>query len=363
MVESLRWAYFAVIFAIGIYAVYTDINYGIVKNSSIRIGLITALSLHFISSFFTNAPLLSIFLSLIVSCVVAFAIWYFKFWAAGDAKLFILFSFLIPIQYYSFSNYAAIFMVFVLLGNILILAMIYFVLDDFIRLVKERSNSHGAVFKKVSEFKNYVYNNRFKFLKVVWGYFCLFELVRLLASDLSQLISSMPILSSFSYLILFLIYRPLSVLLGKPKRIVWLPTVLFFSYITIHFLRSGGPALREILASLKYFILFMILIYIANRFIGINKRDVRKINIKKLRPYMQLTEKSIDLLKSQGLGEFYPDGLTQEQAARIRTIWPSISLSSASIEIYLTFPFAPFIFFGTLVTIIIKTSLLRVLRL
>ena len=142
------------LFFISIIISYEDIKYGKVRNKWIILGLVWGLAIiffffiwYFIASPITHfyyfnilqlpdgspAPVFTIplnylskvILNVVIALTIAFLMWRFKAWAAGDAKLFMVYSLLIPLKYY-WKSYLVYFPSFVLLINIFIPIFIYF---------------------------------------------------------------------------------------------------------------------------------------------------------------------------------------------------------------------------------------------
>jgi len=360
MINWVGWIYLTLIICIGSYAAYTDIHYGVVKNNLIQIGLILSLYLHIFFYIIGKISLFTVFVNFTVSSIAAFVIWYFKLWAAGDAKLFILFSFLIPLKYYGSKQLISFFPSFTLLVNIFILVMVYLILEMCFKIIKSTIfylkdlNRRQELIKRWLNLKEKINQNKIKFLKIIWGYLCIFLLIRILAEDVSQAISFVPALARFSYLILILAYKPLSMLLERTKKFLWFPTILLLGYMVI---KERSVSL-ELTQTFKYFFGFMGILFIFRVILRLylEKKETIKINVQELRPKMLLTEKSMKSLKSDIVGKFYPDGLSKEQVEIIKRDYPE-----KEIEIYRTFPLAPFIFLGSLITILIKTSLLKII--
>ncbi|MBW2998603.1 prepilin peptidase [Candidatus Woesearchaeota archaeon] len=86
-------------FIFGIYLSYYDHKHSKIPNKAILLGLLSGLITHII--FFD----IFVFLNLFISTIIGFLLWKLKFWSAGDGKLFILISFLIPLNYYPNQHY------------------------------------------------------------------------------------------------------------------------------------------------------------------------------------------------------------------------------------------------------------------
>ncbi len=140
----LNFLFIPGILLIGTLATLSDIKTGKVKNSLIKKGFLYGLLIYFLLFIWTIARKYSGFLSIffgktyylsfhyfldlsintIIALVVGIILWKLDFWAAGDAKLFALFSFLVPLIDYS-RDKIIYFPSFVLLLHIYMIFIIY----------------------------------------------------------------------------------------------------------------------------------------------------------------------------------------------------------------------------------------------
>ena len=107
--------FLTVLFIIGAVVAYQDIVTGKVRNRLIVIGL-SAGALGYL--FLVIGALLSadagfvylrrVLINVSLAWAVSFIIWYFGLWSAGDAKFFMLLSFLLPLKYYG-DGYATVY--------------------------------------------------------------------------------------------------------------------------------------------------------------------------------------------------------------------------------------------------------------
>ncbi len=138
------------LFLLGAVCVCTDLKEGKIKNKWIKIGLLWAVFLYFglfLYNFFylrkqeNEQYLLQMISNGAVSLLVGYFLWKFKLWAAGDAKLFFVFSLLIPLSFYS-NHYLNVFPAFVLLINTFILILAFLALEALVinskKLIKKR---------------------------------------------------------------------------------------------------------------------------------------------------------------------------------------------------------------------------------
>jgi hypothetical protein len=133
------------VFIIGIICSGTDIKFGKIKNFWVGIGLIwvtllysylalkaTVLSpntnnVHYLLGMVTNG---------LLAIIIGFCMWSSKLWAAGDAKLFSLFTFLIPLNFYK-NSYIPYFPALDLLINTFCLIIIFLAFEASFFWLKE----------------------------------------------------------------------------------------------------------------------------------------------------------------------------------------------------------------------------------
>ncbi len=142
-----------VLFFIAAITCYEDFKYGKVRNKWILLGIFwgVIVVVFFVAWYFIASPVTrfyylnvlnfspdspmpvftvnpsylgTVLWNFLVAFVVAFLMWRFGAWAAGDAKLFAVFAFLLPLKYY-WKTYFSYFPSFVLLSNIFLLIFLY----------------------------------------------------------------------------------------------------------------------------------------------------------------------------------------------------------------------------------------------
>ena len=106
----LNWLFLSPLILIGLLTSYSDIKYGKIKNRQVLIGLAYALILYLFLFVYgwgvlrqvTNVKYLGeLIINAVVAIVFGYILWYFNLWAAGDAKLFLIYALLIPLEFYA----------------------------------------------------------------------------------------------------------------------------------------------------------------------------------------------------------------------------------------------------------------------
>ena len=137
------------IIALGLITSYEDIKYGKIRNKWILLALAYAIIVNLFIIFYPSFNIginthytHELFTNLLFSVIIGFGAWYFKLWTAGDGKLFITFSALIPLSIYEL-GYIEYTPSFTLLMNIFIFALIimifYLLYKSSLKDIKEAS--------------------------------------------------------------------------------------------------------------------------------------------------------------------------------------------------------------------------------
>lgn len=170
--------------------------------------------------------------NLAISTLVAYLLWYFKLWGAGDAKLFITYSALIPMGQYSKVYFNYIFASFFLLLNIFLPATIFLFLKAIFYVIK-RFNFRGILksLKKLSK-EILTLKKLIESLKVLLGFFIFFLFFVIINQEFYSIINKIILNQNFLILISLLIFKPLSkFFLKKSKLLVLIFVILFVYYV------------------------------------------------------------------------------------------------------------------------------------
>jgi Flp pilus assembly protein protease CpaA len=140
---NLDYLFLPMIFLIGLITSYQDFRYGKIKNKWIILGLAWGLGIYlfFLVWGLISEPIISfsyifkVFINSFIALIIGYLLWYFNLWSAGDAKLFALFAFLLPLEYY-WRTALPYFPSFVLLINIFIPVLVFYLIKYFVFLVK-----------------------------------------------------------------------------------------------------------------------------------------------------------------------------------------------------------------------------------
>ena len=137
MVNSL-WFFLPGILALGIITSYTDIKSGKIKNKIVFGAIIYAILANILISFVmpvTKEYMVHSFWNPASALIIGFIMWHMRLWTAGDGKLFVAFSALIPLSIYSL-GYQKYIPSFTLLINIFIPALLIMVVFMIFKIKK-----------------------------------------------------------------------------------------------------------------------------------------------------------------------------------------------------------------------------------
>lgn len=383
------WFFLPGIIYLGIITSYTDIRYGKIKNRDVVIGICYA--------FFVYVALITYFLATgqqlnyryilelgtnaLFAIVVAFGLWNFKLWSAGDGKLFFAFSLLIPLEVYVYAKHNWIPSV-TFLFNLFMIGL----LGMLILLVRHAKLSQ---YKKMvgSFFKNFFEPK--KMFSLIITIFALFWIVQifLVLVGLGE-----NILLMYFFMIAALYYTPkffAKLSEGKPK----LKNLNLYVLCTITIIRLVIDKSVYSINFLRDFIAIILIWMTLRRLFSEGMHSLAKVifsktvSVNKLKPGMILSdkivevkklrkdekrkakEKNIQILRKGKLfylignwqqGNDYLDnaaeGIEQTHIKKIK------SLGIKKIRISSTISFAPIIFFAVILTLILKGNILIVLN-
>lgn len=288
-----------------------------------------------------------------IAVIVAYSVWDFGLWTAGDSKLFMVFSYLVPVNFYV-KGFVDFFPGLVLLINIFIPAALFIFVISIINLIRWLS----ATEKDHKFYRTFVVNELSNYIQV-------FELRKFLTSFLFVLALSniFMIILGQDKIILFLgLFIVSRIMQGafKERKIFYMSLILcLLSFVT-------KAALVDIfwyneLKNIIQMIVFVIIIFIINRIVDfyIYSKDVETVGHKGIAPKMVLADDFVSNIKriaQKKFSEIRAEGINEDQASFLRS-WAL--RNDEKVKIYRTMPFAPWIFGGVILTLVLKQSVLH----
>ncbi len=312
-----------------------------------------------------------------IGLTIGFFMWWVHMWAAGDAKLFAVFTFIIPVDFYS-KFHVNIFPSFALLYNIFLCALVVVCFDFALKLgkrsIESRRNGEMRDFidKHINRnyVKNYFSDNWKPWLRLILGLIFSFLVTSLIRKYLGEAVqklipwkftidlTNVEINESIIFLLFFLLFKPLSKL--YQNLIFYYITVFsLFGYLIFIMLNSGSP--KIVLELIHFGGLSILLIAFRKVYEFYSERiNVSEIPISEIQPKTILSKKTLGAIETtdkdfhkQHFDILYADGLTEEQIAALKE-WNKME----SLQISGTIPFAPCILSGVILTICLKGILM-----
>lgn len=134
--DLLNIAFIILIAALGFFVLRGDIRHRKIRNKSVLAGFFGGMAL-FLVGFLSGAVegwyLREVLVNSAIALVVGYVFWQFSLWPAGDAKLFVLFSFLLPLHFY-WKSYLPFFPSMTLLANIFVCAYAFLLARSLLHL-------------------------------------------------------------------------------------------------------------------------------------------------------------------------------------------------------------------------------------
>ncbi|MCK4539539.1 hypothetical protein KAU09_00110 [Candidatus Parcubacteria bacterium] len=352
-----------------------DIKTRKIKNKNIIFGLCCALILNLIlfaliklqlidslNNFLYKEYYIAFLINLFISVIITIILWYFNFWAAGDGKFFIMFCSLMPIIFYK-SHVIGYFPSFTFLFNIYIPVFLFIFLKSIVYFAKKIFE----FFKKINllrVFKDFLTKKTYD---ILLSYFSLLFLLVMFSNMIFGLLSEIRFLGLAIIALSFFFYSHLQKFYKKNKIISYFTVLLF-----LWFALCNKVNIIELSFSIGSFMLIFnfIKIFIRDFLEGSELTQVKIIDLK---PGMILSRDSVKMIKNEkNLFEkilpLYIDGLAEKQIHLLKNYKfhedkiEEIDHDFSCLTIYKTFPFAPFIFIGSLVTIFFDTKLLELIN-
>ena len=303
-------------FLVGFFVVREDIKTKRILNKFILIAISLGAFFYLcalITGIIDLAQLTKIAINTLISFVISFIIWKFGLWPAGDAKLFITFSFLLPFQYYT-QTYLVFFPAFAFLINICVVYLVFVALKAIPWIWRSLLKLYQRGCFKREFLEHYSRRKGRVFLRVIQNRESAWKLFFRVCSN-----------------------------------------VLCVAMVAIFFTKRSFRLQPFLVCFLFYG--FSRLLFEA--FVNFHSR--KRIRISEVRAGMNLSEESIKQLKVdqdffRGLDILRAEGLTERQSNLIREHLAERKIPA--VYVYDTIPFSPFIVLGAVTTIFAHGSLL-----
>ena len=311
------------ILAFGIFTSYSDIKYGKIKNFTIKAAFIFSFFLYLWLYIFGNVNkllLTNTAINIMITSAISILLWLNSSWCAADAKLFIAYAFLIPLTTYQLGTIQY-FESFGLLVNSFFPFLIF---ASFKALFQTSAKEKIKLFNKKN--LNEISNMAIKLFAVWW-----------ISSLLSNIFNITNML--VFYLLIFLIYY----LANINKKIVYVIAILrvILDYQT--------------LSKSSFWIIFFAIVFTFGIFkllvIDLLKeQNTKKISTNKLKKGMVVSQYIVAKLNKYKI-DYKPEGISTKDINKIK------KSGIKTIIIEKTIPFAPFMFLGAIITLLVKGNI------
>jgi Flp pilus assembly protein protease CpaA len=350
------------LFIIGIACSYTDIKHGKIKNIFIVAGLLSVAFLYlFLITYsyfgFGHFENLGYFGKLILNGVIAlflgYLLWHFRLWTAADAKLFTIFAFLVPLEFYS-NSYVPYFPSFLLLVNIFIPLFLVLMTKALVFGFKEGVKTLKN-FKLNKESIGKIKLGVVKTAKVYIVFILIFIILQLFREKSASLFNKIIPDPFLVFLILFLGYRYIFSFFSKQKIISICLALVGAGYAIYLLLDNQTDALLNIL---RFALIFMVLVGSLRKLLDfyIEKKEILIIKPELLKEGMFPSSNFFNNEMTSKVGVLRAEGLDKKQIEIIKK-----SINDKKIVVYKTFPFAPFMFIGVAITLLTRSSVLVII--
>lgn len=349
---------------LGGYCSYTDIRYKKIFNKTIFLGVVYVFLLYSFLFFILNEKnyISELFLNGVKVFFAGYLLWYLRFWSAGDAKLFTLYSFLLPLDFYS-KSYVSYFPSFNLFINLFVPLLLFLIVNALTSEVKSLLEKRNHQKKRSISFTEKLSKGIYSFFKTYLNFLFFVIVFQIIIFFLSKNIALNNIIQNpfivFGILVIFA-----QIFMSEKKKREWLgkvPFVIIFVYL-IYSLFYGD--LDSLWKTMIMTLFFMVLINTSRIILDnyVQKKEVKKIPIGEIREGMIPTGKTFFLLFSNlknKFGKLRGDGLSEEQVIAIKKFFKDNQ--GIEVKIYQTLPFAPFIFFAAIISVLTKSSFYEII--
>lgn len=336
-------SYIAII--LGVISAITDLKSKKIYNKNIVVFVIISFFIYLIlCKEIDMIYMKSYLINLIISIAISFLFFYFKIWAAGDAKLFLAIIFMIPFELYEVKN-NNVFPGMYLLIIIFSIAFIYVFFETLYLWIIDKNRKKVIISMNIkkNEIKSFI-------IKYFLGYFIVLFVNNILLKFFYDFkISNAGLILICNMLLLTFIYRVITI-----DFISFIMMCIFIIFNIIYYVVYG---LDLYAIDIKIIILVLIIMLFRN---VSEKYNYEEIDVENLKPRMILSFGSVlkfynSRVKGlpQSTSETTDSRLTEEEVKSIKR-WSKTKKGEKTIVIVRHMPFAPFILIGEVVFFILK---------
>jgi len=339
------------ILLIGLLTSYEDVKKNRISNRYIALAVIIAFLTNVVDSFLEPAPaetkslyLQTTLLNASVSFFVGMLLWKMQVWRAGDGKLFFAYSFLLPVSAYYY-GFIPLFPSFAILINSLTPIFIILCLNVW---VATSSSEKFEILKRTANLKSILYM-LLSLISLQWMISIAFKYLSLDVASSSYLSMLLLLLLSNSFQEMLYEISPPLVLL----RLLLDSQFLSYAFLT------------QLL--LPFLVFAIALAFITNL---ASFRFNERVKIAHLKPNMCCVERVarkggfyVRVATAKKPLKLNYDGLTVDDIKKLKQMSREGKLKFDELVVKQTIPFAPFLFLGVLLTIILKGDVITYIKL
>ncbi len=294
----LDYLFLPVLFFIGIVTSYQDFKEGKIKNKWIILGLVWGLGIYlllliwaflnpFLSQVFSReftfilpSYILKVFINSAIAIIFGYLLWHFDLWSAGDAKLFFVFTLLLPLRYYWWTALPY-FPSFVLLINIFIPVLFFLIGQNLFYLFKKAfSFKNIGQIRQTIEYKFLKLKKQFKnnyalYLKTFFGFFLIFMVFQIIRLELADRFGQVGWWQTISFLMIMAVQKSLRRVLEKNWVLILICLGVIF-YLTDGYFFYSQEILSKIFLLIKGSMLFMAIFIIASALVSYVQEGQKK---------------------------------------------------------------------------------------
>lgn len=349
----MLYIFLPLILFLGFITSYEDTRFGKIRNIHVLIALVYSfianvlVSIAYNVSFLHNHYYLDFTLNFVIAVIFGFLLWSVGLWSAGDGKLFAAYAALLPLSVYRY-GYTTYFPSFALLVNTFLLGLALIMIRSMLRTSskQKKKNLIGILNPgRITMMTVYMFG-------FIWP-------IQLLFSHLGVR----------SNIILFLVV--MFIFIRLLSRIPYFNTSQIALVLVVLRIITNVNNLYPLLGLLRQLIPLALLIQFIRSFGSMGSKKLIKIT--ELRPGMRLADKIIQrgdifekepkdfeiFSRSRDEGQLYPESgdLSIENIKKIKGLHKDGKLCFDEISVHRTIPFAPLIFIGVLLTIILSGNI------
>lgn len=381
IIDYIDYFFVALVVVFGFRIAAEDLYRGKIRNALVVWGLSAGLvgyGVVFISFYVAQVGatpfyLLDVGVNFFISVLCGYLLWHYKVWSAGDAKFFILLSFLLPLRFYAsgyllyFPSSALLINIFIPVFLLLFAKMAIEIAMNFKRFIADETGVMKERYVMARHELASVMKHKKRILIFGGTFLLTFLFIPLLKYQtilaLSPSFGVVLAIFIFFYFLQGYSHRIIAVFLKK-KWFVSGTTAFIAGYCILGLLYFSDLLMAALVMTVKVGVAFFVILALFERLVHfyIKQREVVVVEVSDLKSGMVISDELIKNIQSDGefsaaLGELYPEGIIAEQVPLLKKWF--LAHGKGFIPVYKTFSFAPYIFAGALITIIARQSIVH----